>query len=158
MEIEKINVYRMTHINNIPHILRYGITHKNSPNRNPQFITIGDISLISTRNNKQVTVDNGDSLSFGAPTITLGDFTPFYFGVKMPMLYVIQHGGNFVIRATAATDIVYLACSVSQIVKATQNFYFSDGHGTDDYTTFYNNTKIDELPNIVDWSAIKAAY
>jgi len=148
----------MTHINNIPHILQYGITHKNSPNRNPQFVTIGDVSLINTRNNKQVTVDNGDVLNMDTTTITLGDFTPFYFGIKMPMLYVIQHGGNFVIRATAATDIVYLACSVSKIVDATQNFYFSDGHGTDEYTTFYDNTKIDELPQIVDWPAVKASY
>lgn len=38
----------MTHIKNIPHILKYGITHKNSPNANPYYEEIGDISLIST--------------------------------------------------------------------------------------------------------------
>ncbi len=34
MELGKISVYRMTHIENIPHILQFGITHKSSPNAN----------------------------------------------------------------------------------------------------------------------------
>ena len=41
----------MTHIENIPHILQYGITHATSPNANPDFVSIGDGSVISTRNN-----------------------------------------------------------------------------------------------------------
>lgn len=40
----------MTHIENIPHILRYGITHADSAYANPSFIPIGDGSLIQTRN------------------------------------------------------------------------------------------------------------
>ncbi|HEX7845108.1 MAG TPA: DUF4433 domain-containing protein [Chitinophagaceae bacterium] len=148
----------MTHLNNIPHILKYGLTHKNSDNRNPHFVTIGDVSLISTRNNKQVRVDNGDPLCVDAPTVTLGDFTPFYFGVKMPMLYVIQNGGNFVTQATHPKNIIYLACSVSKIINETENYYFSDGHGTDEYTTFYDHTRITDLSKIIDWAAVKASY
>src|SRR5665647_913156 len=102
MDLAQIKVYRMTHIDNIPHILQHGITHKKSENSNPHFITIGDVSLIDTRSGKEVSVDNGDLLNFGAPSITLGDFIPFYFGIKMPMLYVMQHGGNFVERPTPA--------------------------------------------------------
>ncbi len=74
MELKTIKVYRMTHIKNIPHILQHGITHKNSPGSNPKFVTIGDISLINTRNTKREKVDNGDFLNFKAPMITLGDF------------------------------------------------------------------------------------
>ena len=29
-----------------------------------------------------------------------------YFGVRMPMLYVVQHGGNYVPHPTKARDIV----------------------------------------------------
>src|SRR5664279_2528769 len=104
MDLAQINVYRMTHIDYIPHILHHGITHKRSAHSNPDFITIGDVSLIDTRSGKVVIVDNGDLLDFGAPSITLGDFIPFYFGIKMPMLYVIQHGGNFVESATPPED------------------------------------------------------
>ena len=49
MNIEDIRIYRMTHIMNIAHILKYGITHKNSRNANGNYKDIGDVSLISTR-------------------------------------------------------------------------------------------------------------
>ncbi|WP_299291363.1 DUF4433 domain-containing protein [uncultured Mucilaginibacter sp.] len=158
MDLAEIKVYRMIHIDNIPHVLHHGITLKSSPNKNSKFITIGDTSLIDTRNNKQVSVDNGTSSSYVTPLITLGDFIPFYFGVRMPMLYVIQHGGNFVERATPAINIIYLVCSVSSIVKYSKDYYFSDGHATDSLTTFYDKSKITDLPNIIDWNAIKAPY
>ncbi|MBK1442802.1 hypothetical protein JHJ32_22610 [Parapedobacter sp. ISTM3] len=45
---------------NIPHVLRYGITHFKSPNANPNFITIGDIALIDARNTGRVFINNGD--------------------------------------------------------------------------------------------------
>ena len=158
MDLAEIKVYRITHIYNIPHILENGIAHRNSPNHNPDFVVIGDISLISTRDSKQITVDNGDFLNADAPTITLGDFIPFYFGVKMPMLYVIQNGGNFVIKLTPAIEIVYMVCSVSSLIKNQKNFYFSDGHATDSLTTFYDKTKIDDLSQIINWNAVRASY
>ena len=104
MDLTEIKIYRMTHIDNILHLLQNGITHRNSPNHNPKYITIGDTSLINTRDTKQVSVDNGDFLDFNVPTISLGDYIPFYFGVKMPTLYVIQNGGNFVINATTVKN------------------------------------------------------
>lgn len=158
MNLAEINVYRMIHIDNIPHVLQNGITHKNSLNRNFKFVTIGDISLIDTRSSKQVSVDNGNFSGYGTPLITLGDFIPFYFGIKMPMLYVIQHGGNFVERATPANDIVYLVCSINLIVRFNKYYYFSDGHATDSLTTFYDRSKINDLPTIIDWTAVKASY
>jgi hypothetical protein len=44
----------MTHIQNVPHILRYGITGKTSPNANPHYAPIGDTSLIDKRQNFSV--------------------------------------------------------------------------------------------------------
>ena len=156
MNLKSINIYRITHIDNIPHILKYGVTHRNSVNSNPDFKAIGDNSLIDTRNNKAVNITNGGSKIIS--TITLGDYIPFYFGVKMPMLYVIQHGGNFVPEATNAEDIVYIACSVAKIINFGYEFYFSDGHATDMLTTFYNRDRINELNTIIDWKAIKSPY
>jgi hypothetical protein len=158
MDLAEIKVYRMTHIGNIEHLLLNGITHINSPNRNTNYITIGDVSLINTRDNKQVTVDNGDYLNLDASIITLGDFIPFYFGVKMPMLYVIQNGGNFVINSTHASKIVYMVSSISKIIKQHENYYFSDGHATDNLTSFYDTTRINDLPEIIDWNAVRAPY
>jgi hypothetical protein len=69
-------------------------------------VTIGDASLISTKTTKQVSISNG-SRSQSFRTIILGDFIPFYFGVRMPMLYVMQRGGNCVERATPKGNIIY---------------------------------------------------
>lgn len=157
MELKDIYIYRMTHIDNIPHILQNGITHRSSLNTNKNFTSIGDKSLIDARNSKEVNVDNGNIFE-ASSMITLGDFTPFYFGIRMPMLYVVQNGGNFVERATPAENIIYLACPISRIINKEKVFYFSDGHPTDNLTSFYDKSKIDDLPNIVDWNSIKASF
>jgi len=156
MDLNKINIYRMTHIENIPHILQYGITHQNSKDSNPNYKAIGDTTLIDRRKNKTINVTNGKEKII--ETIKLGDFIPFYFGIKMPMLYVIQHGGNFVPEATNPENIIYLVCSVIKIYKSGLIFYFSDGHATDNLTVFYNKEEIKNINHIVDWSAIKTSY
>lgn len=48
-DLNKRYLYRMTHIENIQHIIQNGITHFTSPNANPSFIPIGDDSLFATR-------------------------------------------------------------------------------------------------------------
>ena len=149
MTLDNIYLYRMTHIDNIPHILNYGITHKNSVNANPNYVQIGDESLIDLRSVRTVNVINGEK-------IVLGDYIPFYFGVRMPMLYVVQHGGNFVSKAFRSDSIVYIAVKLQSIVSAYYTYYFSDGHGTDKLTIFYDSSKIESLPEIIDWNAVTA--
>lgn len=148
MTIDNIFLYRMTHIENIPHILQYGIVHHSSPNRNPDFVSIGDRSLIDFRSSKTVNVANHN--------LVLGDFIPFYFGLRMPMLYVIQRGGNFVEKARKAEEIVYVAVPLKKIVESNLLFYFSDGHATDSLTTFYDKSNINDLPSIIDWNAVNS--
>jgi hypothetical protein len=157
MNLVDIKIYRMTHILNLPHILGYGITHRTSPYANPYYVSIGDVSLINTRNTRQVQVNNGDVLMPGT-VIALGNFIPFYFGVRMPMLYVVQNGGNFVEDATHPEKIIYLTCKITDIINSGILYYFSDGHATDCFTSFYDQSQIAKLPNIIDWSAIKAPY
>lgn len=153
-----ITIYRMTHIENIRHILKHGITHKNSPNSNPDFVNIGDLSLINSREKKSVAIDNGNFLGPNLKNIILGEYIPFYFGIKMPMLYIMQIGGNFVEKATKPEDIIYLACSIDKIIEANLDFYFSDGHATNHYTSFYEKNQINKINEIIDWKAIKTSY
>jgi hypothetical protein len=154
--INNIELYRLTHIDNIPHILKYGITHKDSSNNNPKYKNIGDISLITKRSSKQISVSNGEDKI--VKEINLGDFIPFYFDVKMPMLYVIQHGGNNVEKPTNAKDIIYLVCKLEELLKLNQEYYFTNGHATDNLTTFYDKTKINEINTILDWQCIESKY
>lgn len=158
VDLGRVRVYRMTHIDNIEHILQYGITHKNSFNNNPQYIPIGDSSLIQKRNSKQVSVDNGDFNVSDGVKIILGDFIPFYFGVKMPMLFVLQNGGNLIKEPISAEDIVYLVCLLTNVLSTGMEVYFSDGHATDNYTSFYDKSRLSDFQNIVDWNAVEAPF
>jgi len=72
-------------------------------------------------------------------------------------LYVIQHGFNSVKR-TSAQDIIYLVCDTNDIVQAGYTFYFSDGHATDFFTSFYNSSQVSMLQQILKWEAIKEKY
>ena len=153
-----IYIYRITHIDNISHILQKGITKKNSPKANPDYKNIGDQSLIDIRSTKKVIINNGISGNLNLSKIILGDYIPFYFGVKMPMLYVIQHGGNFVEKATKPEDIIYLVCSLDDILISNNTYYFTDGHATDNFTTFYDKNKINELEEIICWESVRSNY
>lgn len=149
MTLDDIKLYRMTHIANIPHILQYGLVHASSPNRNPEYVPIGDRTLIDFRRTKEIKVGVDK-------TIILGDFIPFYFGVRMPMLYVMQRGGNFVEKAYNPEEIVYVAVSLKKIIENGYEFYFTDGHATDFITNYYTVSDVPKLPQLLDWTAIKA--
>lgn len=146
MDFSEIRLFRMTHIENIQHILANGVTHRNSVNANPNYKPIGDASLISTRNH--FVVPNGK---------LLGDFIPFYFGHRTPMLYVIQKGFNGV-QATAPDDIVYLVTNLDSVIQSGINFAYTDGHATDGFTQFYNPDDVQNIGSQVDFEATKAVY
>ncbi len=136
----------MAHVENIPHILQHGITHSTSANANPDFVPIGDGSLIATRND--FLLNNGRRL---------GEYIPFYFGVRTPMLYVVQNGFNMV-APTPAENIVYCITSVQKIIDLQLDFVFTDGHAVDGFTTQYTVADIPNIDTILDWKAIKAKY
>lgn len=136
----------MLHIDNISHLLKYGLTKVNSPNANPLYKAIGDNSLISNRNFHFL--PNGN---------TLGNYIPFYFWYRMPMLYVIQKGFNGVVP-TSPENIIYCVTSIEAIIKLDLPFIFTDGHAVDALTSTYERNEIDRLDEIVDFTAIKDPY
>lgn len=145
-DLEKTYLFRMTHVENIQHILQHGITHSTSANANPDFVPIGDGSLIATRND--FLLQNGRRL---------GEYIPFYFGVRTPMLYVVQNGFNMV-APTPAENIVYCITSVQKIIDQQLEFVFTDGHAVDGFTTQYTVAAIPNIDSILDWKAIRAKY
>lgn len=145
-DLGKTYLFRMTHIDNIPHVIAHGITHALSTNAHPAFTPIGDSSLISTRSN--FVLDNGRRL---------GDYIPFYFGYRTPMLFVIQKGYNTVLR-TAAEDIVYCVCSVQSILDNGLTFVFTDGHAVNRFSNQYSEADVDRIDELLDWPAIGAKF
>lgn len=145
-DLNKAYLYRMTHIENVPHILEHGVTHVSSVHTNKSYKTIGDNSIISTRNNFDL--PNGKKP---------GAYIPFYFGARMPMLYVIQKGYNGV-PVTPAKDIVYCISSVQKVVDHNLPFVFTDGHAVDGLSGFYEQKDLPNIDQILDKKAIDATY
>jgi hypothetical protein len=148
--IKKIYLFRMTHIENILHILSYGITHQKSPKKNENYISIGDGSLISKREN------------FLLPNKKkLGRYIPFYFGARMPMLFVIKQGNNstkYHLKSISSEEIVYCITTVELILSHNISYLFSNGHAVSDLTQFYDQKDIYNIENIIDENAINAKY
>lgn len=145
-DFNKIFLFRITHLENIPHILEYGITHISSANCNPGYVPLGDGSLINTRSAFAMT--NGKRL---------GDYIPFYFGYRMPMLYVILKGFNGV-KAVAPKDIVYWITTVESVIQSGLEYVFTDGHAVDGFTCFFSTADIDNIENLIDKVAINRKY
>lgn len=136
----------MMHIDNVRHVLQNGITHVSSPNANSSYVPIGDGSLIGSRS--QFKMPNGK---------TLGSYIPFYFGVRMPMLYVIQKGFNM-ITAVPPEKIVYCVSTVQKIIDCNLPFVFTNGHAVDGFTEFFDEKDIENIDNLIDKAAIDAKY
>ncbi len=44
------------------------------------------------------------------------------------------------------------------LIESENDYYFTDGHATDNLTSFYDKSKINELFSIIDWQAVKAPF
>ena len=145
-ELSTIRLFRMTHVENIPHILIYGITHRNSSNANPNYKPIGDHSLIRTRD--EFIIPDGRRL---------GDFIPFYFGPRTPMLYVIQNGFNGVTK-TDPHDVVYCVSNIAKIVQTGNEIIFTNGHPIVGLTEFFDWESIGTIDQLVNQNDVKADF
>jgi hypothetical protein len=134
--------YRMTHIENIPHILKVGFVHRNSPLASSDYISIGDQSLINSRGQKQL---QGRVLS---------DYIPFYFGNRSPMLFRIQTGYN--VEKRHPQEIVYCVLKLENLVSSNLRFIFTDGHANSALTTIYSSEKLPQINEIISFNDVYA--
>jgi hypothetical protein len=137
----KIWLYRITHLNNLKHILQYGFVTSQSPNANPHFVEIGDNTLIKYRKDLDAPDPPGGKLS---------DYIPFYLGPRSPMLYQIATGFEG-IRQFHQENIIYLITSLDSIKAHDLTYFFTDGHARSLTSSKYTDDKDFEL---LDWKTI----
>jgi hypothetical protein len=142
---EKIWLFRITHIDNIPHILRHGLMARHSGNANDTFVSIGDSSLIEERDDIDAPVPPGGKVS---------EYIPFYFGPRSPMLFRIATGFDGV-KKYPQEEIVYIIESLDKIKAHKLSFFFTDGHLKSLTSTAYNDER---HLNKLDWEVIFAQY
>jgi len=146
IELNKIRLFRMVHIENVPHILTNGLTLATSENANENYVPIGDNSLIDRRGS--VIVPNGKKLN---------EFLPFYFWYRMPMLYVVEKGYNGV-PVQNPENIVYCVTNVEKIIQSQIPFLFTNGHAVSRLSKFFGKDEINSLEEIIDFDAIKKDF
>lgn len=133
--------FRITHIDNIPHIVRCGIVRADSPLRDSNYVSIGDSRVIQSR---------GERLVKGHK---LNEYIPFYFGPRSPMLYVIQHGYNGVQRVEPE-KIVYCVVRLDDIISNRIDCVFTDGHALSALTSFYEAEKLSQINEIIKYNDV----
>jgi hypothetical protein len=140
---DKIWLYRMTHVDNLAHILQHGLVVAGHPEADPQYRIIGDHGLIRYR--KELTAPDPPGGKFS-------DYIPFYLGLRSPMLYQIATGHAH-IEKIPQSDIIYIVTSHDIISEKGLDWFFSDGHARYIITRFYTiEAGFDDL----DWEAISA--
>ncbi len=136
-------LYRMTHVDNLPHILSNGLVSASSAYADPDFRAIGDRSLIYVRKDLQVPVPPGGSFS---------EYIPFYFGLRSPMLYQIVTGYEGVTKVSQ-DHIVYIVVKHDCVVKNGIEYVFTDGHARHTMTQFFNRPE--DFAHL-DWTTIRS--
>lgn len=140
---ENALIFRITHIDNVPWLLRNGIHCRNSSEQDPDFREIGNADLIQKRRTRHVPISPGGTLS---------DYVPFYFTNHSPMLYNIKTGHNGM-KMTPMADIVMLVSSLHEVAKAGLPFVFTNQHAYPAAAQYYSD--LQDL-NAIDWKIIIA--
>lgn len=141
--IKHLFIYRMTHIDNVPFIVKNGLWPKLSEVQDPDFVPIGNPSIIDKRTDKPVGVN--------PPGGVLGEYVPFYFAGRSPMLLNIATG--HVVDKVPQKDIVFIVCDAIEIINAGIPYCYTDGNAANKTSTFYNN--LYGLQDL-DWGTIRA--
>lgn len=138
-------IFRITHIDNLPFILRHGLYAPNSDVKDPDFRTIGYPTLIDYRKERKVPI---------APGGVLADYVPFYFWYRSPMLYVIYRGNDPEVIQTPQSEVVYLVSAIEALIQNNCQFVFTDRHAKLEYAKFYNNPG--DVRDKLQWEWIKS--
>ncbi len=140
---ENAFIFRITHIENVPWLLKNGIHCRNSSQCDPNFHPIGNPDLIDKRTHRAVPVPPGGTLS---------DYVPFYFAHHSPMLYNIKTGYNGM-RKTPMPEIIILVTSLHRVAEDRLPFVFTDRHALLQTAQF--TSSLEDL-GLIDWEILAA--
>lgn len=131
-------IYRIVHIDNLKILLnRKGLfAPSEEPSDGEIYKVIHDVEIQKKRRIKEI---------FCGPKGCLHDYVPFYFGTLSPMLLKL-HTGKVNGYEDGQAPLIYLVSHAQNFKN--QEFVFSDGHGINSFTKWYEDLK--DLDKI-DW-------
>lgn len=139
-------IYHFTHGSNLLPILGAGAIRAHALAGNETVADIAEPGIKAKRAIKPVPCDPGSCV---------GNYVPFYFAPRSPMLYSISRGNVTGVDPDQA-PIVYLVSSTERVTGAGLSFAFSDGNAATAITEFSNDTGL--LATMVDWPLMEERY
>ena len=140
----QVLIYHITDVENLPDILRDGGLHSDAVMAERDSTVIG-YAHIKERRLKEIRVYCCDNRF-------VGEFVPFYFCPRSPMLYTINQGRTGR-PAGCQRTIIHLVSSVATAISLGRAWAISDGNAGAYLSGFESNlTALDGL----DWPAIRA--
>lgn len=138
-------IYHITHLNNLERIIAEGGLRCDRGAQELKAVNIGHRHIKERRMNRCVPVGPGG---------TVGDYVPFYFAPRSPMLYAISRGAVEG-YADGQRPVIYLCSAAESVEEAGLHWVFTEGHADMDYTDFFDDLK--DLDK-VDWNLMGARY
>ena len=137
-------IYHITHFRNIAGILQAEglLSDSERIRKDLKVVGIAHETLKQRRLHKRLLMTMFDSL---------GDYIPFYFANRSPMLYSI-HTGYVEGYDGGQASVVYLVSDAESVAASTSELCFTNGQAVEAITEFFNS--LDHLNNI-DWDVIK---
>lgn len=134
--------YRIIHIDNLQLLLQNGIVTKYHAAASHEYVEIGNPSIIAGRDNLEIKIEG-----YGK----LGEYVPFYFTPRSPMLYNIITGQKHPkVKKRERSEIIVIRCLISELVKQPY-WFFTNGNAFDGLSNHYNELKYLEQ---IDWISI----
>jgi hypothetical protein len=137
-------VYHFTHGSNLAEILKDGELRAH---RTASPVTdVADVSIKARRMLTTVPCGAGGKV---------GDYVPFYFAPRSPMLFSISRGNVEAVDAEQR-GLIYLVSSTEAIVEAQRRCVFTDGNAAHAFTAFHDD--LQRLGDVVDWPLMQEHY
>jgi hypothetical protein len=140
LNADRARIFRITHRDNVPWILKQGLHAANGEVKDPNFRNIGNPDLIDKRTHRRVMV---------GPDGALADYIPFYFTPFSIMMYNIHTGYN--VLQVQNEEIVILVSSLHKVAELGIPFVFTDQHAYPLMASYFTN--LNDLDQ-VDWDLL----
>src|SRR5262245_52338288 len=130
-------IYHITHVDNLPTILKSGGLQCNATLKGAAtaYASIAHDNIQDRRQHTAVPCGPGG---------VLHDYVPFYFGPRSPMLFTISRGN--VPTCPGQGPVVHLVSTAQAVQARGLGFAFTNGHGIMALTDFYDNLQdLDEV-------------
>ncbi|MBN9375656.1 MAG: DUF4433 domain-containing protein [Cellulomonas sp.] len=142
-------LYHFTHLDHLPSIVREGLIADTEVQARGLVVReAGDREIKGRRRRRAVSV---------GPRGTVGDYVPFYFAPRSPMLYSISHG-NVLTFQGRTSDLVYLGTTVELLEDFGADLVFTDRNAVLGYTEFTADRTVWTAGGFIDWGLMRETY